>query len=96
MGIDVMGYANRGIPMNDVECVRCSACVANCPMQVLTFGSVGNTDTDNKLYKEDYPPLVRNWAAGLPDADLQERLADEGPVKGAPEIGCTSRRDGVI
>ena len=82
MGIDVMGYANRGIPMNDVECVRCSACVVNCPMQVLTFGSVGSTDTDNRLYKEDYPPLVRNWAAGLPDADLQERLADEASKGG--------------
>jgi thioredoxin reductase/NAD-dependent dihydropyrimidine dehydrogenase PreA subunit len=38
MGIDVMNYANKGIPMNDVECVRCSACIVNCPMQVLTFG----------------------------------------------------------
>ena len=40
MGIDVMNYANKGIPMNDVECVRCSACVVNCPTQVLSFGSL--------------------------------------------------------
>jgi polyferredoxin len=41
MGIDVMGYAARGIPMDDVECVRCSACIVNCPMQVLTFDGAG-------------------------------------------------------
>ena len=40
MGIDVMGYANKGIPMDDVQCVRCSACVVNCPMDVLSFGEL--------------------------------------------------------
>jgi len=40
MGIDVMSYANRGIPMDDVQCVRCSACIVNCPMDVLSFGSI--------------------------------------------------------
>jgi NosR/NirI family nitrous oxide reductase transcriptional regulator len=77
MGIDVMGYANRGVPMNDVECVRCSACVVNCPMQVLTFGSVEKSDPGNERYKAGHMPLVRDWSAGLPDADLQDRLADE-------------------
>jgi thioredoxin reductase/ferredoxin len=52
MGIDVMNFANKGIPMNDVECVRCSACVVNCPTQVLSFGSLPTGDTGNKLYKE--------------------------------------------
>jgi polyferredoxin len=47
MGIDVMNFANKGIPMNDVECVRCSACVVNCPMDVLTFGSLPSPDPGN-------------------------------------------------
>ena len=27
-GIDVMAFANRGLPMQDPQCVRCSACVS--------------------------------------------------------------------
>ena len=37
-GIDVMNFANKGLPMADPECVRCSACVADCPTGVLSFG----------------------------------------------------------
>jgi ferredoxin len=33
-----MNFANKGLPMNDPECVRCSACVQSCPTGVLTFG----------------------------------------------------------
>ena len=40
MGIDVMSFANKGLPMQDPECVRCSACVQSCPTGVLTFGRV--------------------------------------------------------
>jgi thioredoxin reductase/NAD-dependent dihydropyrimidine dehydrogenase PreA subunit len=39
-GIDVMSFANKGTPMQDPECVRCSACVHDCPTGVLTFGQV--------------------------------------------------------
>jgi len=39
-GIDVMNFANKGLPMADPECVRCSACVYSCPTGVLTFGQV--------------------------------------------------------
>ncbi|TGK18432.1 NAD(P)-binding domain-containing protein [Leptospira stimsonii] len=39
-GIDVMSYANKGIPMDNVQCVRCSACVVNCPTNVLSFGEL--------------------------------------------------------
>ncbi|MEO7868668.1 MAG: NAD(P)-binding domain-containing protein [Candidatus Eisenbacteria bacterium] len=39
-GIDVMSFANRGLPMQDPECVRCSACVQSCPTGVLQFGQV--------------------------------------------------------
>ena len=67
MGIDVMNYANKGIPMNDVECVRCSACVVNCPTEVLTFGSLPKTDTENTLYKNILLPVLHNkdWKSGL-------------------------------
>ena len=39
-GIDVMGYASRGMPMDSVQCVRCSACVSLCPTDVLEFGQL--------------------------------------------------------
>jgi len=68
MGIDVMNYANKGIPMNDVECVRCSACVVNCPTQVLSFGSLPKTDLENKAFKElevNLENKAANWGSGL-------------------------------
>ncbi len=39
-GIDVMNFANKGLPMADPQCVRCSACVSACPTGVLSFGQV--------------------------------------------------------
>lgn len=39
-GIDVMAFANKGRPMEDPECVRCSACVQVCPTGTLQFGEV--------------------------------------------------------
>jgi thioredoxin reductase/ferredoxin len=69
MGIDVMSFANKGIPMNDVECVRCSACVVNCPMEVLSFGSLPKSDTDNKLYQsiniKEQMLTKEDWRSGL-------------------------------
>lgn len=40
-GIDVMNFANKGLPMEDPQCVRCSACVQQCPTGVLSFGRLG-------------------------------------------------------
>jgi polyferredoxin len=40
-GIDVMNFANKGLPMEDPECVRCSACVQMCPTGTLSFGRSG-------------------------------------------------------
>ncbi len=67
MGIDVMNYANKGIPMNDVECVRCSACVVNCPTEVLTFGSQPSSDLDNTYFKKNkvYGQPKSDWRSGL-------------------------------
>lgn len=62
MGIDVMNYANKGIPMNDVECVRCSACVTHCPMDVLSFGELPQSDPGNRLYLE--LPIVGSQGPG--------------------------------
>ncbi len=39
-GIDIMNFANKGLPMSDPECVRCSACVQSCPTGVLKFGQI--------------------------------------------------------
>jgi NosR/NirI family nitrous oxide reductase transcriptional regulator len=67
MGIDVMSYANKGIPMNDVECVRCSACVVHCPMDVLYFGSQSGMDLNNRYYKTHELPKCdkSRWQQGL-------------------------------
>jgi epoxyqueuosine reductase QueG len=35
-----MSFANKGKPMEDPQCVRCSACVSTCPTGVLSFGEV--------------------------------------------------------
>ncbi len=51
-GIDVMGFANKGKPMADPECVRCSSCVYSCPTGVLTFGEL-----DPKTGQAAGPPL---------------------------------------
>lgn len=40
-GIDIMNFANKGLPMADPQCVRCSACVQSCPTGVLSFGRFG-------------------------------------------------------
>jgi NosR/NirI family nitrous oxide reductase transcriptional regulator len=37
-GIDVMSFAQKGLPMEDPQCVRCSACVQSCPTGTLSFG----------------------------------------------------------
>jgi thioredoxin reductase/Pyruvate/2-oxoacid:ferredoxin oxidoreductase delta subunit len=39
-GIDIMNFANKGLPMQDPQCVRCSACVQECPTGTLAFGRV--------------------------------------------------------
>jgi polyferredoxin len=65
MGIDVMNFANKGVPMNDVECVRCSTCVTSCPMEVLSFDKLTNGDSDNKIRKEVPDYGKDDWRAGI-------------------------------
>jgi ferredoxin len=65
MGIDVMNYANKGIPMNDVECVRCSTCVTSCPMEVLSFEKMMESDPENKA-RPSVPDYGKDdWRAGI-------------------------------
>lgn len=66
MGIDVMSFANKGVPMNDVECVRCSACIVHCPMDVLYFGTQPKIDLDNVYYKSNELPKCdkSRWQQG--------------------------------
>ncbi len=45
-GIDIMNFANKGLPMEDPECVRCSACVQSCPTGVLSFGRIDRKSGD--------------------------------------------------
>ena len=49
-GIDIMNFANKGLPMADPECVRCSACVQSCPTGVLEFGQI---DKSGEVIKTD-------------------------------------------
>ncbi|MGF1678866.1 MAG: NAD(P)-binding domain-containing protein [Candidatus Methylacidiphilales bacterium] len=51
-GIDIMNFANKGIPMEDPECVRCSACVQQCPTGVLSFGRYA---ADGKIVLDSLP-----------------------------------------
>jgi polyferredoxin len=43
-GIDIMNFANKGLPMNDPQCVRCSACVHQCPTGTLSFGRLSSNN----------------------------------------------------
>lgn len=66
MGIDVMNYANQGIPMNDVQCVRCSACVQACPTETLAFGSIrAPADPENRGRQEVPDFGKQDWKAGI-------------------------------
>lgn len=53
-GIDIMNFANKGLPMEDPQCVRCSACVQGCPTGVLTFGRV-DPKTGKELGRDKLP-----------------------------------------
>ena len=71
-GIDVMNFANKGMPMEDPECVRCSACVQSCPTGVLSFGrfdGVGGVILD-KLAAS--PVKMKEDSSGSLDGFLKE------------------------
>ncbi len=58
-GIDIMNFANKGLPMEDPECVRCSACVQSCPTGVLQFGQIDrSTGSVIKVDDLDASPVL--------------------------------------
>jgi ferredoxin len=59
-GIDIMDFANKGIPMSDPECVRCSACVQSCPTGVLYFGQVDRSGRTVSLDRLAASPVRMN------------------------------------
>lgn len=65
-GIDIMNFANKGLPMQDPECVRCSACVQMCPTGVLTFGQV-DRKTGRVLHSDP------RWLAASPVQMVETR-----------------------
>lgn len=71
-GIDIMSFANKGKPMEDPQCVRCSACVQTCPTQVLSFGQI-----DRKTGKvEKYDNLIATSAQSqFVDASTEAKSA---------------------
>ncbi len=65
-GIDIMNFANKGNPMVDPECVRCSACVQSCPTGVLSFGRFG--PQGKIIHDKLVASLVRVEDIGLPSS----------------------------
>lgn len=51
-GIDIMNFANKGQPMADPQCVRCSACVYYCPTGTLSFGRLA---ADGTVHQDRLP-----------------------------------------
>ncbi len=75
-GIDVMNFANKGVPLEDPECVRCSACVQQCPTGVLAFGRYG---ADNAIILDRIPasPVLMAEAGRRQRQGEQASLDDE-------------------
>ena len=81
-GIDIMSFANKGLPMEDPECVRCSACVQSCPTGVLKFGRYGKTQ-DEIIY-DSVPASLVQMAELLGDKNspTRERILGIGGRQG--------------
>lgn len=70
-GIDVMSFANKGAPMRDPQCVRCSACVERCPTGVLQFGQVDRLGRTIRLdLLPASPVLMRETNGGAPSGSV--------------------------
>ena len=65
-GIDVMNFANKGLPMDDPECVRCSACVERCPTGVLSFGRYDAGQKRIVFDRLEASPVRMREGAGAP------------------------------
>lgn len=59
-GIDIMSFANKGLPMEDPQCVRCSACVQSCPTGTLQFGRIDRQSGEVLAYDRLQASPVRS------------------------------------
>jgi NosR/NirI family transcriptional regulator, nitrous oxide reductase regulator len=84
-GIDIMNFANKGLPMEDPECVRCSACVQACPTGVLAFGRYAK----NGLPVLDRVPAspVRMRESSVTPDEARNRSPVEGEIPRAAPSG---------
>jgi NosR/NirI family transcriptional regulator, nitrous oxide reductase regulator len=73
-GIDVMNFANKGLAMEDPQCVRCSACVQSCPTGVLFFGQVD--PRSGELIKVD-----PGWLAASPVRMVELTVSGKRPQR---------------
>jgi ferredoxin len=70
-GIDIMNFANKGLPMADPQCVRCSACVQMCPTGVLAFARVNDRDETIAVDSLPASPVrIREAKAVAPSRDM--------------------------
>ena len=75
-GIDVMSFAQKGEPMADPQCVRCSACVQSCPTGVLSFGQV-NPNTGEVITEDSLEASL---------ARIHEEEAENGTIDDPQEV----------
>ena len=75
-GIDVMSFANKGLAMNDPQCVRCGACVQACPTAVLSFGAVDPKRPGGIVLDrlEASPVRLRLRSAGAPRQEASKTV----------------------
>ena len=75
-GIDVMSFANKGIPMEDPQCVRCSACVQQCPTGVLSFGRYSGSGARRRIVLDRTPASPVQMREGKDQIQGRDRDRD--------------------
>ncbi|MCA9727958.1 MAG: NAD(P)-binding domain-containing protein [Candidatus Eisenbacteria bacterium] len=80
-GIDIMNFANKGLPMADPECVRCSACVQSCPTGVLQFGRLNGAGEPVYDRLAASPVLMREQVVASIRNDVGRSPAAGGPAR---------------
>ena len=90
-GIDVMNFANKGVPMEDPECVRCSACVGSCPTGTLSFGEIdpatGEVAKKDKLAASPVLMKEASKASSRQMGSIEQRVPLLAVMLGAVVIG---------
>lgn len=90
-GIDVMNFANKGLPMEDPQCVRCSACVQQCPTGVLSFGRIVGPGGGGRG-GEEITRTVLDRLSASPVQIREARAGALGTTKGTSSSSSTAAR----